>query len=74
MKKAKVNFSAEMLVDAVHLQFELKRPDLDYPDYIGGQYYFSLTEKERKKYRLTNPEYALKHSNYNKVSNLTVDE
>jgi len=74
MKKAKVNFSAEMSVNVVHLQFELKRPDLDYPDHIDGRYYFSLSDKEKKRYRLTNPEYVLKHSDYNKVSNLTVDE
>lgn len=74
MKKAKVNFSAEMLVNVVHLQFELKRPDLDYPDHIDGRYYFALSDKEKKRYRLTNPEYVLKHSDYNKVSNLTVDE
>lgn len=74
MKKAKVNFSAEMSVNVVHLQFELKRPDLDYPDHIDGKYYFTLSDKEKKRYRLTNPEYVLKHSDYNKVSNLTVDE
>ena len=74
MKKAKVNFSAEMSVNVVHLQFELKRPDLDYPDHIDGKYYFTLSDKEKKRYRLTNPEYVLKHSDYNKVSDLTVDE
>jgi len=74
MKKAKVNFSAEMSVNATHLQFELKRPDLDYPDHIDGKYYFTLSDKEKKRYRLTNPEYVLKHSDYNKIFNLTVDE
>lgn len=57
-----------------HLNFELKRPDLDYPDHIGGEYYFSLPIKERKKYRLINPAYALKHSDHNRIFNLTVDE
>ena len=74
MKKAKVSFSAEMSVNVAHLQFELKRPDLDYPDHIDGKYYFTLSDKEKKRYRLTNPEYVLKHSDYNKVFNLTVDE
>ncbi len=50
MKKAKINFSAELSVGVFHLNFELKRPNLDYPDHIGGDYYFSLPTKERKKY------------------------
>jgi len=73
MKKAKISFSVEMTVDIAHLKFELKRPDLDYPDHIGGKYYFSLSQKDRKKYKLTDPEYALKHSYYNEISNLTLD-
>jgi len=73
MKKAKVNFSAEMSVNVVHLLFELKRPDLDYPDHIDGKYYFTLSDKEKRKYRLTNPEYVLKHSYHNEISNLTLD-
>lgn len=74
MKKAKINFSAELSVCVSHLNFELKRPDLDYPDHIGGDYYFSLPTKERKKYRLTNPAYLLKHSDYNIITNLKLDE
>jgi len=74
MKKAKVSFSAEMSVNVVHLQFELKRPDLDYPDHIDGKYYFTLSDKEKKRYRLTNPEYVLKHSDYNIITNLKLDE
>lgn len=74
MKKVKVSFSAEMSVNVVHLQFELKRPDLDYPDHIDGRYYFTLSDKEKKRYRLTNPEYVLKHSNYNKITNLFIEE
>lgn len=74
MKKAKINFSAELSVGVFHLNFELKRPDLDYPDHIGGDYYFSLPTKERKKYRLTNPAYLLKHSDYNRITNLKLDE
>ena len=74
MKKVKVSFNAEMVVDAIHLQFELKRPDLDYPDHIDGRYYFTLSDKEKNKYRLTNPAYALKHSDHNRIFNLTVDE
>ena len=73
MKKAKVNFSAEMSVNVVHLLFELKRPDLDYPDHIDGKYYFSLSHKDKKRYTLINPEYALKHSYYNEITNLTLD-
>ena len=74
MKKAKVSFTAEMTCSFNHLNFELKRPDLDYPDHIGGEYYFSLSVKERKKYRLRNAEYVLKHSDYSMISNLTVNE
>ena len=74
MKKAKVTFNAEMVADIAHLQFELKRPDLDYPDHINGKYYFTLSDKEKRKYRLINPEYVLKHSDYNKISNLIVNE
>lgn len=74
MKKVKVSFSVEMSVNVVHLQFELKRPDLDYPDHIDGRYYFTLSDKEKKRYRLTNPEYVLKHSNYNKITNLFIEE
>lgn len=74
MKKTKVSFNAEMVVDATHLQFELKRPDLDHPDHISGKYYFSLSDKDKKRYRLTNPEYALKHSDYNRITNLTLNE
>jgi len=72
-KKAKISFSVEMAADIDHLKFELKRSDLDYPDHIGGKYYFSLSQKDRKRYRLTNPEYALKHSYYNEISNLSLD-
>lgn len=73
-KNAIVNFSADISVDVAHLKFELKRPSLDYPDYIDGRYYFSLSDKEKKRYRLTNPEYALKHSNHHRISNLTINE
>lgn len=72
-KKAKISFSAEMTVDIAHLRFKLNRPDLDYPDHIDGNYYFSLSQKDRKRYKLTNPEYALKHSYYNEISNLKLD-
>ena len=74
MKKAKISFTAEMSCSFNHLNFELKRPDLDYPDHIGGEYYFSLSDKEKKKYRLSNPEYALKHSDYSKIFGLTLNE
>ena len=74
MKKATISFTVEMTSSFTHLLFELKRPDIDYPDHIGGDYYFSLSKKERKMYRLTNPEYVLKHSDYNRISNLTVNE
>ena len=74
MKKAKISFTAEMSCSFNHLNFELKRPDLDYPDHIGGEYYFSLSVKERKKYRLTNPAYLLKHSDYNRITNLKLNE
>jgi len=73
MKKAKISLSAEMTADISHLKFELKRSDLDYPDHIGGKYYFSLSQKDRKRYRLINPEYVLKHSYYNSITNLTHD-
>ena len=73
-KKAKISFNAEIAADIAYLRFKLKRPDLDYPDHIDGKYYFTLSDKEKKRYRLTNPEYVLKHSDYNKVSNLIVDE
>ena len=59
MKKAKVSFSTDMSVNVTHLQFELKRPNLDYPDHIDGKYYFTLSDKEKRKYRLTNPAYVL---------------
>jgi len=74
MKKAKVSFSTDMSVNVTHLQFELKRPNLDYPDHIDGKYYFTLSDKEKRKYRLTNPAYALKHSDHNRIFNLTVNE
>ena len=74
MKKAKVSFCCEMFISISNLMFELKRPDLDFPDHIGGQYYFSLSDKEKKKYRLMNPQNVLKHSDYQKVFNLTIDE
>jgi len=74
MKKVKVSFNAEMVVNGNHLQFELKRPDLDYPDHIDGKYYFILSDKEKRKYRLTNPAYALKHSDYNRIFNLSINE
>jgi hypothetical protein len=74
MKKAKVSFSTDMSVNVAHLQFELKRPNLDYPDHIDGKYYFTLSDKEKRKYRLTNPAYVLKHSDYNRIFNLTVNE
>lgn len=74
MKKAKVSFSTDMSVNVTHLQFELKRPNLDYPDHIDGKYYFKLSDKEKRKYRLTNPAYVLKHSDYNRIFNLTVNE
>ena len=74
MKKAKVSFSTDMSVNVTHLQFELKRPSLDYPDHIDGKYYFTLSDKEKRKYRLTNPAYVLKHSDYNRIFNLTVNE
>jgi hypothetical protein len=74
MKKAKVSFSTDMSVNVTHLQFELKRPNLDYPDHIDGKYYFTLSDKEKRKYRLTNPAYVLKHSDYNRIFNLTVNE
>ena len=48
MKKAKVSFCCEMSISISNLMFELKRPDLDFPDHIGGQYYFSLSDKEKK--------------------------
>ena len=74
MKKAKVSFSTDMSVNVTHLQFELKRPSLDYPDHIDGKYYFTLSDKEKRKYRLTNPAYVLKYSDYNRIFNLTVNE
>lgn len=74
MKKAKISFSTDMSVNVTHLQFELKRPSLDYPDHIDGKYYFTLSDKEKRKYRLTNPAYVLKHSDYNRIFNLTVNE
>lgn len=74
MKKVKVSFNAEMVADATHLQFELKRPDLDYPDHIDGKYYFSLPDKDKKRYRLTNPEYVLKHSDHHRILNLFINE
>ena len=72
-KKAKISFNAEMTADIAHLKFELKHPNLYFPDHIGGKYYFSLSQKDRKKYRLINPEYVLKHSYHNEISNLTLD-
>lgn len=74
MKKAKVSFCCEMSISISNLMFELKRPDLGFPDHIGGQYYFSLSDKEKKKYRLMNPQNVLKHSDYQRVFNLTIDE
>ena len=74
MKKAKVNFSTEFSVNINNLNFRLIGSDLRYPDTIGGQYYFNLSDKEKKKYKLINPEYLLKHFNYRKIFDLTIDE
>tara|TARA_B100000214_G_C23874782_1_gene584379 strand:+ start:592 stop:816 length:225 start_codon:yes stop_codon:yes gene_type:complete len=74
MRKAKVTFSTELLTNISNLNFQLLNNDLNYPDNIGGEYYFNLSDKEKKKYKLINPAYLLKHSDHNRIFNLTVDE
>ena len=74
MKKAKVTFSTELLTNISNLNFDLLNNDLDYPDNIGGEYYFSLSDKEKKKYKLTNPEFLLKHFDYRKIFDLNINE
>ena len=49
MRKAKVTFSAELLTNISNLNFQLLNNDLSYPDNIGGEYYFNLSDKEKKK-------------------------
>ena len=73
-KQARVNFNADITVDITLLQFELKKPDLDYPDTIGGIYYFDLSPKEKKLYRLANPSFVLTHAHNKRILNLSVDE
>ena len=74
MKKAKITFSTELLTNISNLNFDLLNNDLDYPDNIGGEYYFSLSDKEKKKYKLTNPEFLLKHFDYRKIFDLNINE
>lgn len=73
-KQARVNFNADITVDISLLQFELKKPDLDYPDTIGGMYYFDLSPKEKKLYRLSNLSFVLTHAYNKRILNLSVDE
>ena len=73
-RQARINFNADMTVDINLLRFELKKPDLDYPDDIGGTYYFDLSPKEKKLYRLANPSFVLSHAYDKKILNLSVEE
>lgn len=73
--KAKINFSTEILVNINYLNFKLKTDDLDYPDFIGGYYYFfNLSEKEKEKYHLTNPEFLMQHSDHKDIFDLTINK
>lgn len=74
MRKAKVTFSAELLTNISNLNFQLLNNDLNYPDNIGGEYYFNLSDKEKKKYKLINPEFLLKHFDYRKIFDLNINE
>ena len=74
MRKAKVTFSTELLTNISTLNFQLLNNDLNYPDNIGGEYYFNLSDKEKKKYKLTNPEFLLKHFDYRKIFDLNINE
>ena len=48
MRKAKVTFSTELLTNISTLNFQLLNNDLNYPDNIGGEYYFNLSDKEKR--------------------------
>lgn len=74
MKTAKVNFCVNLEAYVNLMSFELKKTDLDYPSYISGNYYFSLTDKEKKLYRLTNLAYIMQHSKFHKILDLNIKE
>jgi len=72
--KVRINFNADITAETNLLRFELKRPDLDYPDTIGGVYYFNLPAKEKKLYRLANPAFVLTHAHDKRILNVSVNE
>lgn len=73
-RQARINFDVDLTVDISLLRFELKKPDLDYPDTIDGKYYFTLSSKEKKLYRLFNHAFVLQHSSQSKILNFSIDE
>ena len=66
---------AHRINEEININFyNLLNNDLNYPDDIGGEYYFNLSDKEKKKYKLTNPEFLLKHFDYRKIFDLNINE
>jgi hypothetical protein len=69
----KVKFNVELTAPNNTLTFKLKRPNINYPDIIGGDFYFELSEKEKELFELIDFIDLLKNAKSKRIFDFKID-
>jgi hypothetical protein len=71
MKKI-VKFNVELTVPNNVLRFKLKRRSMSYPDFIGGDFYDELSNKEKELFELIDFVDLLKNAKTQKINEIDI--
>lgn len=68
----KVKFNVELITPNNLLKFKLKKPNISYPDVIGGAFYSELSKVEKELFELIDFPELLKHAKSKKISKIDI--